>query len=86
MVSKIICRFCGGSIDTEERYIKRGDEYEHLGRCPVMQRIEEHQQHRKFIQKDPLVDRDCVILDGSCNCPDPFRDCKYGKGTPSGNT
>jgi hypothetical protein len=26
---------------------------------------------------DPLVDRDCVILDGICKCKEPFKDCKY---------
>lgn len=23
-----------------------------------------------------LVDRDCVLLDGSCKCHKPYRDCK----------
>ncbi len=31
----------------------------------------------KSTQSDPLVDRDCVLLDGSCDCPKPIRDCKY---------
>jgi len=26
---------------------------------------------------DPLVDRDCVLLDGRCKCEKPMRDCKY---------
>ena len=24
-----------------------------------------------------LIGRDCIILDGSCNCLKPFEDCKY---------
>ena len=24
-----------------------------------------------------LLDRDCVLLDGSCKCEKPIRDCKY---------
>ena len=28
---------------------------------------------------DGLVDRDCAILDGHCNCLKPFEDCKYIK-------
>lgn len=27
---KITCRVCGGFIDTSQKYIKRGDTYEHL--------------------------------------------------------
>lgn len=27
--------------------------------------------------KDPLVARDCVILDGTCDCKWPAQDCKY---------
>lgn len=27
---KITCRVCGGFIDSNQRYIKRGDTYEHL--------------------------------------------------------
>lgn len=27
---KITCRVCGGFIDTSQKYIKRGDIYEHL--------------------------------------------------------
>ncbi len=26
---------------------------------------------------DPLVDRDCVLLDGDCKCYRPKSDCKY---------
>lgn len=28
---------------------------------------------------DNLVDKDCAILDGNCNCLKPFQDCKYLK-------
>lgn len=29
---------------------------------------------------DPLVARDCVLLDGKCDCPRPVYDtCKYGE-------
>lgn len=28
---------------------------------------------------DPLVDRDCAVLDGNCNCKIPWKDCKYLK-------
>lgn len=33
-----------------------------------------------------LVDRDCVILDGNCNCKQPFKDCKYIEDNPQSNT
>ena len=29
------------------------------------------------VSKDPLVDRRCVLLDGSCDCEWPRKDCKY---------
>jgi hypothetical protein len=25
---------------------------------------------------DNLLDRDCVLLDGKCDCTDPFQNCK----------
>lgn len=28
---------------------------------------------------DPLVDRNCVLLDGHCKCLKPYEDCKYLK-------
>lgn len=31
------------------------------------------------MSQDQLVDRDCVILDGTCNCKIPSEDCKYLK-------
>lgn len=33
---------------------------------------------------DFLLDRDCVILDGACNCLKPFEDCKYLQEKPDG--
>jgi hypothetical protein len=32
---------------------------------------------KQTVTTDPLVDRDCVILDGSCKCVKPYEDCKY---------
>lgn len=40
------------------------------------QEIKERIVHELF---DGLVDRDCVILDGHCDCKKPFEDCKYLK-------
>lgn len=28
--NRILCRVCGGYIDSSQHYIKRGEEYEHL--------------------------------------------------------
>lgn len=29
---------------------------------------------------DPLVDHNCVLLDGRCACEHPMTDCKYLQG------
>lgn len=30
-------------------------------------------------KEDLLIDRNCVMLDGSCKCVKPFEECKYLK-------
>lgn len=29
------------------------------------------------VRGEPLMDRDCVLLDGACKCLRPYEDCKY---------
>jgi len=39
-----------------------------------------------YVKRQILVDHDCVILDGSCDCAKPFEDCKHLKGPEKART